>query len=100
MDFEKELETIREELNEKYNDNYDNYTKLNTSPRKIIKDSTLEDILEQNKDCPSFVLELIEWLYNANEEKLNELLYKLKESKEIYNLIDVDKIDYDKLKSL
>ena len=59
MDFEKELETIREELNEMYNDNYDNYTKLNTSPRKIIRDETLEDILEQNKDSPCFVLELI-----------------------------------------
>lgn len=73
---------------------------INTQTEEIIKEEKLEDILEEYKEHPSFVLELIEWLYENNKYKLFELLNKLNKSKEINNLININDIDYDKLKTL
>jgi hypothetical protein len=73
---------------------------IQTQTEEIIKEEKLEDILEEYKEHPSFVLELITWLYENNKYKLFELLNKLNKSKEINNLININDIDYDKLKTL
>jgi len=57
----------------------------------------LEKLLEESKECPSFIYDLIEFCYKNDPEKLKEIIKNCKNNSD---LIDVSEIDYNKLKNI